>query len=97
MQNEVTEVQVRERPVPQELEPCRSRLPRWPDTDAHAGGGPVAFGTAEPGSGLDPECGTGLAPGVATSPTPVASGNSMVSSRALESVPATCFDATATG
>lgn len=76
MQNEVTEVQVRERPVPQEPEP----LPEPPAALASA---PLSMPATAPLSAVEPSLDlvSSLsavqihAPGVATSTTPVLSGN----------------------
>ncbi|MEL3921502.1 energy transducer TonB [Aeromonas enteropelogenes] len=76
MQNEVTEVQVRERPVPQEPEPL-------PEPPAALASTPLPLPAAAPLPAVQPSLDlvSSLsavqvsAPGVATSPTPVASGN----------------------
>ena len=76
MQNEVTEVQVRERPVPQEPEPL-------PEPPAALASTPMPMPAAAPLPSVQPSLDlvSSLsavqvsAPGVATSPTPVASGN----------------------
>lgn len=76
MQNEVTEVQVRERPVPQEPEPL-------PEPPAVLASTPLPLPAAAPLPAVQPSLDlvSSLsavqvsAPGVATSPTPVASGN----------------------
>ncbi|WP_290436088.1 energy transducer TonB [Aeromonas caviae] len=74
MQNEVTEVQVRERPVPQEPEPL-------PEPPAALASTPLPMPAAAPLPSVQPSLVSTLsavqvsAPGVATSPSPVASGN----------------------
>jgi protein TonB len=76
MQNEVTEVQVRERPVPQEPEPL-------PEPPAALASTPMPMPAAAPLPSVQPSLDLVStlsavqvsAPGVATSPTPVASGN----------------------
>lgn len=76
MQNEVTEVQVRERPVPKEPEPL-------PEPPAALASTPLPMPAAAPLPSVQPSLDlvSSLsavqvhAPGVATSPTPVASGN----------------------
>ena len=76
MQNEVTEVQVRERPVPQEPEPL-------PEPPAALASTPLPMPAAAPLPSVQPSLDLVStlsavqvsAPGVATSPTPGASGN----------------------
>ncbi|MGY3903533.1 TonB family protein [Aeromonas lusitana] len=76
MQNEVTEVQVRERPVPQEPEPL-------PEPPAALAAAPMPMPAAAPLPSVQPSLDLVsslsavqvYAPGVATSPAPVASGN----------------------
>lgn len=76
MQNEVTEVQVRERPVPEQPEPL-------PEPPASLSSAPLPMPAAAPLPSVQPSLDlvSSLsavqvhAPGVASSPTPVASGN----------------------
>ncbi|WP_339012283.1 TonB family protein [Aeromonas popoffii] len=76
MQNEVTEVQVRERPVPQELDPL-------PEPPAALASTPLPMPAAAPLSAVEPSLDLVsslsavqvYAPGVATSTTPELSGN----------------------